>query len=171
MSLQTVERQHLLAGSGVGTTRRGVLAMAPCFAAMLALLLVVLALTVYAEVPPMSDKQLTNQAALIATGYVKAVSVRDEVVHPNWSQHWVKLVTAYFTVTMEVENVEKGALAPGEHQIQFTGYRNVETPRHWVGGTNTLRLDLRTGDTIKVYLQREQNQWVLFHHMGIWLRR
>ncbi|MDP9651532.1 hypothetical protein [Paraburkholderia caledonica] len=82
-----------------------------------------------------------------------------------------KLVTANYTVTMEVDQIEIGELPPGEHRIQFTGWQNVKTPPHWMGGSNTLRLPLQSGDEIKVYLERHDNQWVLFHHMGIWMRR
>lgn len=144
-----------------------------------------IAISARAEVPPMSDEQLTDRADLIATGYVDSVVERDEVQYPaeetversavdrliGFFSPRPKLVTANYTITMEVVQVDKGMLPPGEHRIQFTGRQNVQTPEHWMGGANTLRLQLQSGDTIKVYLAREDNQWVLFHHMGLWLRR
>jgi hypothetical protein len=120
-----------------------------------------------AEVPPMSDAQLMSQAALIASGYVVSVSERDA----REVRDGGLLVTAHYVVTMAVEQVQKGKLLPGQHEIRFTGYRNTETPPHWVGGSNTLRLELQAGDLIKVYLAHDGNDWVLFHHNGIWMSR
>ncbi|WP_125903152.1 hypothetical protein [Luteibacter rhizovicinus] len=80
-------------------------------------------------------------------------------------------MTAHYTVTMDVSSVEKGSLSAEDRSLQFTGYSNTHVPAHWVGGTNTMRLEVRPGDEIKVYLQREGDHWVLFHHLGLWLRR
>src|ERR1700748_716669 len=104
-----------------------------------------------AEVPPMSKQQLTQAATLIASGYVTAISERDEVTYPDHA----KLVVAHETVTMVVTHVEKGALPPAKPEIRFTGWHITEQPPHWVGGSNTLRLPLQIGDSIKVYLARE----------------
>jgi len=123
-----------------------------------------------AEVPPVSDAQLATDATLIATGRITAVSERDESSYPGERMAGA-LVTAHYTVTMEVISVEKGSLSPADYSLQFTGYSNTHVPAHWVGGTNTMRLDLRSGDEIKVYLRQEGDHWVLFHHLGLWLRR
>ena len=125
--------------------------------------------SVWAEVPPISDEQLANQATLIVTGFITAISERDETTHPSKDSR-ATLVTADYTVTMTVETVEKGNLPHNNHTLQFTGYRNIHVPVHWMGGTNTLRLDLQAGDEIKVYLEGKEGHWALFHHMGIWLR-
>jgi hypothetical protein len=152
-----------------------------CIAVISAVMLT--AASAQAEVPPMSEERLAEHAELIATGYVETVVEHDDVQYPDDAgnrstldaivslfEGRPKLVTATYTVTMEVEHLDKGTLAPGEHQIQFTGFQNKETPAHWMGGANTLRLHLEPGDTIKVYLDREGDTWALFHHMGIWLR-
>jgi hypothetical protein len=154
------------------------------FFVLLTSLVLVIAIPAHAVVPPMSEDQLTERAELIATGYVDSVTEHDEVQYPvddadelsiadrlvGLFKPRAKLVTAIYTITMEVEHVDKGELPPGEHQIQFRGFQNVKTPEHWMGGADTLRLHLQPGDTIKVYLDREGDKWALFHHMGIWLR-
>ncbi|KFG97190.1 hypothetical protein GQ56_0111575 [Burkholderia paludis] len=155
------------------------------FCIAIASTVMMLAMPVRAEVPPMSDDQLASQADLIATGYVDSVVEHDEVRYPDeesversavdalvdFFRPRPRLVTAIYTVTMEVQQIDKGALPPGERRLQFTARENVQTPKHWMGGTNTLRLSLQSGDTIRVYLERNDDQWVLFHHMGLWLRR
>lgn len=123
-----------------------------------------------AEVPPVSDAQLADDATLIATGFVTTVSNRDDTSYPGGRMAGA-LVTTHYTVTMEVSHVEKGSLSSSDHSLQFTGSFNTRVPAHWVGGTNTMRLEVRPGDEIKVYLRREGDHWVLFHHSGLWLRR
>lgn len=121
-----------------------------------------------AEVPPMSDSALEAAADLVVTGVVTAVSEKDETSYPARGQ---KLVTAHYTVTLQVEAVEKGRqLAPAE-TLRFTGERNVVSPRSWLGGTNTLRLTLLPGDEVKAYLAQRSGEWHLLHHQGLWLRR
>jgi len=125
---------------------------------------------VQAEVPPVSDAQLATDATLIASGRVTAVSELDDSTYPGGKKEGA-LVTAHYTVTMDVSSVEKGSLSAEDRSLQFTAYSNTHVPAHWVGGTNTMRLEVRPGDEIKVYLQREGDHWVLFHHLGLWLRR
>ena len=116
----------------------------------------------------MSDADMQSAAELIATGIVINVSEKDETSYPARGQ---KLVRETWTITMNVEAVEKGQLAPGESAIRFTGERNVAVPKGWLGGTNTLRLTLQPGDEVKAYLIREAGGWRLFHHLGLWMRR
>lgn len=117
-----------------------------------------------AEVPPMGDAQLQAMAGLIVTGHVVSVSVRKEVHREGALE---RLVMAYHTVTMTVDSVQKGTVPGQAKQISFVGENNIETPKRWVGGSNTLRIPLHQGDHIKVYLVRQDDSWVLFHHMGI----
>ncbi len=124
--------------------------------------------TARAEVPPISDAAMQSDAELIATGIVTGVSEQDQTSYPAPGQ---KLVTGTWTITMDVEAVEKGRLAPGETVVRFTGERNVAVPKGWLGGTNTLRLTPLPGDEVKAYLIREPGGWQLFHHDGLWLRR
>jgi hypothetical protein len=121
-----------------------------------------------AEVPPISDAGLQSGAGLVVTGYVTAVTERDDVSHPAPGQ---KLVVGHWTVTLRVEAVEKGQLPPGDGQLRFTGERNVSVPHGWLGGTNTLRLTPMVGDEVRAYLVRSDGGWQLFHHLGLWLRR
>lgn len=144
-----------------------------------------IAIPAYPEVPPLSDEQLTEHADLIVTGYVESMTERDEVRYPvemgveqsafeklvEFFGPRPKLVSAIYTVTVNVEQVEKGELPSGEQRIQFTGQCNVVTPKHWMGGTNTMRVSLQPGDGVKVYLERDGDHWRLFHHMGLWMRR
>ncbi|MGI4800683.1 MAG: hypothetical protein ACRYG8_43005 [Janthinobacterium lividum] len=121
-----------------------------------------------AEVPPMSDSALEAAADLVVTGVVTALSEKDETSYPARGQ---KLVTAHYTVTLQVEAVEKGRqFAPAE-TLRFTAERNVTVPRSWLGGTNTLRLTLLPGDEVKAYLLQQSGEWRLFHHQGLWVRR
>ncbi|WP_442680421.1 hypothetical protein ACSBM8_04285 [Sphingomonas sp. ASY06-1R] len=137
-------------------------------AAMAVMLVCLAGTTARAELPPMSDAAMQSAAELIATGIVTAVSERDDVSYPAKGQ---KLVTGHWTVTVSVGSIEKGRLAPGEKNLRFTGSRNVVVPKSWVGGTNTLRLTPQVGDEVKVYLERTDGEWRLFHHLGLWLRR
>ena len=121
-----------------------------------------------AEVPPMSDAAMQSAAELIATGIVTGVSEKDETSYPARGQ---KLVTGTWTITIDVEAVEKGRLAPGETAVRFTGERNVAVPKGWLGGTNTLRLTPQPGDEVKAYLVSESGGWRLIHHLGLWIRR
>ena len=124
--------------------------------------------TARAEVPPLSDAAMQSAADLIATGIVTGVAEKDETSYPAPGQ---KLVTGTWTITMTIEAVEKGRLAPGETAIRFTGERNVAVPKSWLGGTNTLRLTLQPGDEVKAYLIRESGGWRLFDHFGLWMQR
>ncbi len=137
-------------------------------AAVAFLLVWLVSATARAEVPPISDADLQSGAELIVTGYVTNVTERDDVSYPAKGQ---RLVVGRWTVTLHMEAVEKGQLPPGNKELRFTGYRNIVVPRGWVGGTNTLRLTPRVGDEVKVYLTRSEDDWQLFHHLGLWLRR
>ena len=63
--------------------------------------------TARAEVPPMSDAAMQSVAELIATGFVTGVSEQDETSYPALGQ---QLVTGTWTITMDVEAVDKGRL-------------------------------------------------------------
>ena len=125
--------------------------------------------TARAEVPPLSDADMQSGAELIATEFVTGVSEKDDTSYPVRGQ---KLVRGTWTITIQVETVEKAQLAPGDKQVSLTAERNVAVPKGWLGGTDRFRLTLQPGDEVKLYLGRgKAGDLQLIHHLGLWMCR
>jgi hypothetical protein len=112
-----------------------------------------------AEVPPMSEAELSRTADLIVSGRVAAVH--------SWMDERGEYVDARYTVAIDVGSIEKGEIKGNDKRIEFHAWRMIRRPRYWVGNGGTLRVDLKEGDNIKVYLTGGPESWGMFSRSGI----
>jgi len=126
-------------------------------------LAVIMAVPVGAEVPPMSEDQLSQAADLVVSGRVVAVRVSQK----KWTTTAGNFADANYTVVIDVNSIEKGDIGGHNHQIEFHAWREVKRPRGLVGDGGTLQTDLKRDDNVKIYLKRGAVAWELFSRSGI----
>jgi hypothetical protein len=112
-----------------------------------------------AEVPPMSEAELSRTADLIVSGRVAAVH--------SWMDERGEFVDARYTVVIDVGSIEKGEIKGDGKRIEFLAWRTIRRPLGWVGPGGTLKVDLKEGDNVKVYLTGGAGSWAMFSRSGI----
>jgi hypothetical protein len=118
------------------------------------LLFLILPLALFAEIPPMPEGALRNQASAIVTGTIQEVKT-----HPRAGKEGFSDTIYLFTVA--VEKVEKGQVGK---TILVEGWRVLQRPAGWVGPGGNFYLSpkggqifvssLKVGQSVRCFLQK-----------------
>ena len=110
-----------------------------------------------AEVPPRTLEDLQKEADVIVTGKVRRIK-------RSRSTDSAKTVRRHYTITVNVNRVEKGSAIANDRQVVAHGYQVIGSILGWAGATgqyrgpNKQRLSvLRFGSPVRLYLKAKRD--------------